>query len=87
MDQSDGVGIPEWACECPSACVAKGESGEEILSVTSNLLSLKVLHVTSIEIVSEEPELGYWDTEGTRVGQWTNPGTATGQVEWGQGRT
>lgn len=49
--------------------MAKGESGEEILSVTSNLLSLKVLHVTSIEIVSEEPELGYWDTEGTRVGQ------------------
>lgn len=57
-------------CVCPSACV---ESGEEILSVTSNLLSLKVLYVTSTEIVSEEPELGsYWDAEGTRVGQSVN---------------
>ena len=60
-------------CVCVLLHVWPKESGGEILSVTANLLSLKVLYVTSIEIVSEEPELGsYWDAEGTRVGQSVN---------------
>lgn len=71
MDQSDGVGIPERACVCVLLHVWR--VGEEILSVTSNLLSLKSCMLPLIEIVSEEPELGsYWDVEGTRVGQSVN---------------
>ena len=61
MDQSDGVGISEWACVCVLLHVWPKESGGEILSVTANLLSLKVLYVTSIEIVghnSEKLQLG-----------------------------
>lgn len=56
---------------CVSFCIGGQKWGRN--SATSNLLSLKVLYVTLIEIVNEEPELGsYWDAEGTRVGQSVN---------------
>lgn len=50
-----GRGIQSCVCVCAVcmhglAHVAKAKSGEEILSVIFNLLNLKVLYVTQIEI-------------------------------------